>query len=241
MSYAWLIMRRELASYLRTPVGYVVGGVVLLIDGLFFNAFAVESRPKPSAEVLEAFFYFASGTTMVAAILLSMRLIAEERQRGSLVLLMASPAREADIVFGKFVASLLFLIFIIALTAYMPALVFIRGKVAIGHILCGYLGLVLLGGTALAIGLLGSSLTGNPLIAGVLSAAMLVVLLLGWLLAQISEPPASDWLRYAALWQSHFQPFQQGILQWRSVVYLLSLIYLSLTAAALALKGERWQ
>ncbi|MBI3178948.1 MAG: hypothetical protein HYZ27_04765, partial [Deltaproteobacteria bacterium] len=41
MSNVWWIMRRELGYYQRSPVGVIIIAVVLVIDGLLFNAFAV--------------------------------------------------------------------------------------------------------------------------------------------------------------------------------------------------------
>src|SRR5207245_273913 len=96
-----LIVRRELAAYYRSYLGYVIIAAVLLIDGLLFNAYAMGSSQKKSAEVLHDFFYFSSGTTMVASIFISMRLLAEERQTGTLPLLLSAPVTDAQIVLGK--------------------------------------------------------------------------------------------------------------------------------------------
>ena len=63
---ALLVARRDLASYMRSPAGYIIIAAVLLIDGLLFNVDALGGTAKKSAEVLERFFYFSSGTTMIA-------------------------------------------------------------------------------------------------------------------------------------------------------------------------------
>ena len=77
MNAMFLIAKRDLSTYFNSMWGYVVGAVVLLIDGLFFNAFALTSTPRLSFDVLRDFFYFSYGTTVIASILLTMRLIAE--------------------------------------------------------------------------------------------------------------------------------------------------------------------
>ena len=66
MSAIILIGRRELSAYLNTGWGYAIMSFVLLLDGLLFNAFALTDAPRYSAEVLEDFFYFSSGSTMIA-------------------------------------------------------------------------------------------------------------------------------------------------------------------------------
>ena len=110
MSTTLLIARRELAAYLRID------------DRLRHHrrrccwSTACSSTPsrsaapsKRSAEVLSQFFYFSSGTTMIASVFISMRLLAEERQTGTLALLYSSPVRDAEIVLGKFLSALAFL------------------------------------------------------------------------------------------------------------------------------------
>jgi len=236
-----LIARRELGSYFRTPGGYVIAAAVLLIDGLFFNSFAVGSEPRLSSRVLEDFFYFASGTTMIAAILLSMRLLAEERQTGTLVLLFTAPVRESEIVVAKFISALLFLSLLTLLSLYMPALIFVNGKVSIGHITAGYLGLILLGGACLALGVLGSALAKNQLLAAVISTAFVTLLLLCWLLAKITDPPLTAIVSYLALFNEHFQPFRRGILRVSDIVFFSSVIYLSLLASTRVLQSQRWR
>jgi ABC-2 type transport system permease protein len=79
MRNVWLIVRRELAAYVCTPSGYVIAASILLINGLLFNARAVGDSPRLSSDVLQQFLIDAGGTTMLAAVLFSMRLLAEER------------------------------------------------------------------------------------------------------------------------------------------------------------------
>ena len=186
---ALLVARRDLASYMRSPAGYIIIAAVLLIDGLLFNVDALGGPAKKSAEVLERFFYFSSGTTMIACVLLSMRLLAEERQTGTLTLLFTSPIREVEIVFGKYLSALALFAVMTLLTLYMPALIFVNGKVSLGHIASGYLGLLLLGSATLAIGTFGSALAKSQVLAAVITASIVVTMLLFWLVGQATDPP----------------------------------------------------
>ena len=56
MSTALLIARRELGGYFRSMTGYVIAGLVLLIDGLLFNAFVLSAGEMYSADVVANFF-----------------------------------------------------------------------------------------------------------------------------------------------------------------------------------------
>ena len=220
MSAALLIARRELAAYLRTMSGYIIAAAVLLVDGILFNAFALGAQQdKHSAEVLSDFFYFSSGTTMIAAVFLSMRLIAEERQNGTLVLLTSSPVYDRAIILGKFFSAFAFLAMVTLATAFMPALIMVNGKLSIGQVAAGYLGLLLLGGAALAIGTLGSALARSQVLAAILSGAMLAL----------------------ALWGRHFPPFQAGVINLRDVAYYLLVTYFALFTATRVLEARRWQ
>ncbi len=241
MKNVLLIMRRELASYLKSPMGYIIVAAVLCIDGLLFNAYALGGRAKLSSEVLELFFYFSSGTAMIASVFLSMRLIAEEKQTGTLALLYTSPVRDWEIVLGKFLSAYIFFALMTLLTIYMPLLIFVNGKVSLGHIAGGYLGLLLLGGASLAIGLFGSAVAKNQLVAVVITATMVVAMLLLWLVARVTEEPVRDVLSYMALHGKHFLNFQRGVLHSRDVIFYLSLIYVFLLLTSHVLSARRWR
>src|SRR5262245_23190982 len=145
MTATLLIARRELCAYFRSMTGYVIAGLVLLIDGLLFNAFVLSAGEMYSAEVLSNFFYISFGTTVIASVFISMRLIAEERQTGTLVLLTSSPVHDWEIVLGKYLSALAFLALMTLATVYMPGLIFLHGTISLGHMVAGYLGLRLLG------------------------------------------------------------------------------------------------
>jgi len=237
----FLLVRRELAAYLKSPMGYIIVAAVLCIDGLLFNAYALGGSPKFSSEVLSLFFYFSSGTTMIACIFLSMRQLAEERQTGTLTLLLTSPIKDHEIVVGKFLSAYLFFCLMILLTVYMPLLIFVNGKVSLGHITGGYLGLLLLGAATLSMGLFGSAVAKNQLVAVVLSGALVVALLLFWLLAKITEPPIRDVFSYMALHGKHFLNFQRGVLHSKDVFFYISLTYVFLVLSTHVLKARRWR
>ncbi len=241
MSATWLIARRELAAYLRSMTGYVIAAAVLTVDGILFNAFALGGPDKRSADVLSLFFYFSSGTTMIASIFLSMRLIAEEKQTGTLVLLTSSPVQDREIVLGKFLSGLAFLSIITLLTAFMPALIMVNGKIAFGHLAAGYLGLLLLGSATLAIGTFGSALARTQVLAAIVSGCLLVAMIVCWMLARVTDRPFSDLFVALALYQKHFPPFQAGVVHLRDVVYYVAVTYFALFAATRVVEARRWR
>src|SRR5262249_23248846 len=96
MTRALLLAKREIGSLLRSPVGYVVAAAALLIEGIYFYAFGLGEERLLSAGVLAMFFEGASGTTMILSALLAMRLLAAERESGTIVLLNTAPIREVE-------------------------------------------------------------------------------------------------------------------------------------------------
>jgi ABC-2 type transport system permease protein len=240
VSATWLIARRELASYLRTWTGYIIVALALVVDGILFNVRAVDGE-KRSAEVLRLFFENTSGLTMIASVFLSMRLLAEERQAGTLVLLTSSPIKDREIVIGKFLSGFLFLALMVLLTAFMPALVMLNGKISFGHLVAGYLGLLLLGSAAMAIGTFGSALARSQVVAAIFSGVMVLSMVLLWMVAQRTEHPLSGIFLTLALYQRHFPPFMVGVIHLRDIVYYLAVTYFALFAATRVVEARRWR
>ena len=243
MGATGVIFRREIGAYLRSPMGYVVAAVVLLLDGLLFYAQALgpAAGDRLSGQVLAGFFYNASGLTAVAAVALSIRLVAEERQSGTQVLLDTSPVKDWEIIVGKFLSALAFLAGITLATLYMPLMILVNGRVSLGQVAVGYLGLILLGASVLAIGLFATSLTRQQVLAAATAAVITGVLFLFWPLSQIVGPPLSRVFAALSIHGRHFSGFQSGLLHLRDVVYYLALTYVFLLAAVKVMEAKRWE
>jgi gliding motility-associated transport system permease protein len=240
MRNALLIAGRELRSYLRSPLGPIVAAAMLLTDGLLFQVGAMAGT-KLSAQVLADFFYYISGITMIGAIALSMRLIAHEREKGTLVLINTAPVRDSQIIVGKFLALFTFLFGVTVLTFYMPLLIFVNGRVSIGHILVGYLGILLLGAAATAIGLFASAFAKTQVISAVLGTAIIGVMILLWMAAKVADPPVNNFLLATALHHERQKSFMIGVLKLENIVFYLGVTYFFLLAAIKTLEARRWR
>jgi ABC-2 type transport system permease protein len=240
MSPIFLIARRELSSYLRSWTGYIIIAILLSICGLGFNSYILGGVDKRSSEVVSLFFFTASGFVAVASVFFTMRLIAEERQTGTVNLLYSAPITDAQIVLGKYISALAFLAIFLVLTLYMPLLVLVNGKVSVGHLATGYLGLLLLGSACIAIGTFGSSLARSQIIAVVITAALLVAMYCFYFLARVTDRPLNDILSNVAMYM-HFRPFSEGIVHMRDVVYYVAVTYFALFGATRVLEARRWR
>jgi ABC-2 type transport system permease protein len=213
-----------------------------LLDGLLFYAEALgpAAGTRLSAEVLARFFFNTSGLVAIAAVALSIRLLTEERQTGSMVLLDTSPVRDRDIILGKFLSAFVFLAALTLSTIYMPLLVLVNGRVSWGHLAVGYLGVLLLGAAVLSIGLFASALTRHKLMAAAVGAALTGLMFLFWQVALVIDPPLSRVFAGLAIHARHFSGFQIGVLHLRDVVYYLSVTYFFLLLSTKTLEARRW-
>jgi ABC-2 type transport system permease protein len=241
MRATFLIVRREMGAYLRSMTGYVIAALVLVIDGLLFQAFVMGGPDKLSSEVLSNFFYISSGTTIIASVFISMRLLAEERQTGTLVLLTSSPVHDWEIVLGKYLSAFIFLAMITLCSVYMPALIFVNGKVSPGHMVAGYVGLLLLGSASIAIGTFGSALARTQVLAAIFSGCIVVAMIICWLLGKVTERPLTEVFTAMALHGRHFPPFQAGQVHLRDVFYYLAVTYIALFGATRVMEARRWR
>ncbi len=243
MSHVGLIFSRELKAYLRSPLGYAAAAGVLLIDGIWFMARALggTEEKRLSATVLSEFFNGASGTTAILAIALAMRLVAAEEDAGTLVLLKTAPVSDWEVVLGKFLGVMAVILAVTGLTAYMPALILVNGKVSYQHVLVGYAGVMLLGGAVAAIGLFASALAKSQVVAAILGAVLVGAMYLWWLVAKIADPPVRDVLEELAIHHLRMRDFMTGVLRLENVVYYLAVAFFFLLASVKTLEARRWR
>lgn len=249
MRQALTIARREISAYFLSPISYLVLTLFLLVEGYSFWLFIelLNGRDTPHGAVLQ---YFFGGTflywlfVMFLVAVLTMRLVAEERSRGTLEPLLTAPVDEWEVIVGKYLGALTFwcalwaptLLYVLVLRSCAPA----GAAPDPGPILAGYLGTLLVGASALAIGLLFSALTKNQILAAVLTFVTLTLLLLVGALgdALVRSGPWAGVLDYINLFRQ-MDDFGRGIVDSRHVIYHLSLAALALFSATRALELKR--
>ena len=169
-----------------------------------------------------------------------MRLLAEEQKLGTIELLLTSPVRDWEVIVGKYLSSMVFLLAMIGFTLYYPLLLWIFGSPDSGPIYSGYLGLVLYSAAALSIGILTSTLTSNQIIAFVVAAG---ILLLMYFANTGTGGVESIWANLVTEigMRSHFNDFERGVIDTKHIVYFLSVTAFFLFLAIRALEFRRWR
>ncbi|MCC6749577.1 MAG: ABC transporter permease subunit [Deltaproteobacteria bacterium] len=230
------ICRRELGAYFNSPVAYIVVTVFLLASGyLFFSQVFLVGEAT-----LRDFFGISPLIFIFFAPAVTMRLIAEEKRSGTMELLITLPVKDWEVVVGKFLASLGLLGTAILLTLTYPLSLSTMGKLDWGAVTGGYLGLLLLGSTYLAIGLMASSWTRNQVVAFIISFAITFALYLSGKLLPLMPPSLAPIIEYVSL-DSHFNNIARGVIDTRDLVYYLSLVGACLFVATQSLESRRWR
>jgi ABC-2 type transport system permease protein len=235
-----ILFRRELGAYFKSPVGFIVAALFLFVLGILFQSQALGRGARLSAEVLREFFRWGSMVTGVAAIILSIRLLAEERQQQTIVLLNTSPIRDHEIVLGKFLAGLTFLSGIVLSSLYMPLLILVRGKISFSQVFVGYIGLILIGAAVLAIGLFASSIAKHQLLAAAVGAVVAIVMVLLYPMSMVLDEPFKGVFAELDLWAIHFTGFMNGVFNLKDVIYYLAVTYFFLLLATKTTEAKRW-
>jgi ABC-2 type transport system permease protein len=219
-------------------MAYVVMAVFLALSGTFFSLYLSGTNYFDTSIV--GFVQPGSILLLLFCAVLTMRLLAEERKLGTLELLLTAPVRDAEIVLGKFLASLGILLLVLTLTLYYTLLLAVFGDPDLGPIGTGYLGLVLLGAAALAIGIFASSLTANQILAAVLAGGILFGLwFVGSAARFVPEAPGKV-LAFVSL-SYHFTDFTRGVIDTRGIVYFANVTALFLFLATRSLETRRWR
>ena len=228
---------KEIQIYFSSPVAYIVALIFMALSGFFFVRDL--GNPFPEAS-LSNFFQGATFLLIPLAPALTMRLLAEEQKLGTIELLLTSPVRDWEVILGKYLASFVFLLFLLALTSYYVILLLVFATPDPGPIYSGYIGLILYGMAALAVGILTSTLTSNQIIAAVVGTGILIVL---YATSFIGDVVTGVWATiFNQLgFTSHFNDFDRGIIDSTHVVYFVTVTALFLFPSIRALESRRWR
>ena len=240
MKSVLLIARRELVGYFHSFYGWAILALMLMLDGLFFNAYTLGGA-RSSSEVISLFFYTNFGVTLAASVFVTMRSFAAEREARTLVLLQTSPASDWEVVLGKYIGAYGFVLVTVLAALYLPLMVYFKGGLPWGQVAAGYLGILLCAGLSAAIGIFGSTLAPNQLLAGVIAGFLVTLQVLFWLLSGVTDAPFDGVFSYLDLYQRHFEPFQDGAVHLRTLVYAPSAAFLFLLGSVRVLQSTRWR
>lgn len=236
MSKIWAIASRELRSYFVSPLAYVVAAFFMLVAGYLFSLILYHTKQAS----LQPLFSNLAVMFLLITPALTMRLLADERRTGTIELLMTSPIRDRDLVLGKYLACVIYLAFLLALTLLYPAILAYAADPDWAPIWTGYLGTFLLGCSFMALGVLASSLTSNMIIAAMITFALSLVV---WLLpsaGQMFGGTANDVMTYLSV-MNHQENLGRGVLDTSDLLFYLSFIAACLFMTIRSVETYHWR
>lgn len=243
-----LLALRELRSLFAQPATWWILALLQAVFAWFFLARTeyfleiqaqlaqLANPPGVTVTVAIPLFNILSLLLMVITPLFTMRLIAEERRNQTLTLLLSSPVSSAQIVLGKFVGLMGFLLLLMSTTPLMLLSLQLGTTLDFGLLCSNLFGLILLASCYAAVGLYVSSLTAQPIIAAITT---LGVLLGSWLADMSSSALDSPWHQISPLY--HFQNFSNGLLDTGDASFFVLVSGVCLLLAMQRLNAHRLQ
>jgi len=248
MRNVWTVAKREFNLYFVSPIAYVVAFAFLLVLGLVFFVivnFALlgqwgSGAPTP-ADITNNFFSMI--LLLAACAVLTMRLFAEEQRSGTIELLLTAPVREWELVTGKWLAALGYMVLLLLATGVYAIILnhYTSPGLDLGTTFTTYLGLLLMIAAMLAVGVFASTLFNNQIAAFFVT---LVVLLVFWLIQYPfqGQTGALATVANALSFYAHFSNnFVTGVLDLSDVMYFVSAVILFLFLATRAVESRRWR
>jgi ABC-2 type transport system permease protein len=168
-------LKKELLSYVCSPVSYLIAVLFYLWRGLEVTQTArLYALYQADQDLFPSACYDLPSTFWMVVLVpgtLTMRCFAEERRTGSIETLMTAPVRDAEVVLGKWLAAVAFYALLwlptVVLLWCLRSAPFLGTDLAFGPVFAAYLGMFLLSAMLMAFGCFASSLTDNLLLAAI--------------------------------------------------------------------------
>jgi ABC-2 type transport system permease protein len=230
----WVIARRELGAMFLSPMAWIILAVIQTILGYMFltnldNYFLLQPQlmqlantPGVTDVVITPLMQVAAIILLMVMPLMTMRSIADEKRNRTLSLLISAPLGMTEIVLGKFLGLVLFIVILVSMLMLMPLSLYLGTSPDTGKLLSIYLGMLLLLASFAAIGLYLSSLTENQTIAAISTFGVLLMLwIIDWIGSSVSN--GQSILTYLSILKHH-QAMLEGVFRSSDIAYYLLLI-----------------
>jgi len=260
MRNIWTIAKREYDHYFISPIAYVVAFAILLAIGVVFginffyyaqNAFQNPGGVPDLSPVTGVFVFLLVLSTPA----LTMRLISDEARMGTLELLLTAPLRDSELVIGKWLGGMLYILSLVAVTLIYPLMLngikigsftllhgFVSPGIDMNVMLSSYLGVILIAGVFLALGTGISAMFTNQIAS--FFGTLILFVFLWWLVgfpANVITGSGADLFRYLDMKTHFYGALSDGIINLADIVYYVSLIALGLFTGTVAVEMRRWK
>ncbi len=231
------IFRKEVSASFKSPMAYVFLVFFALFNGYFFtNTFFLFNQSD-----MRALFNIVPMVYLFFVPVVTMSLIARENNLGTSEVLATLPIQDYELVVGKYLSALVLVFAGLAFTlVHVLTLLSVGTNIDYGTVICGYIGLALVGGFYAALGTFSSSLTDNQVVAFIIAAVFVLVFYLLDKLLLFMPTSLTGAIQFMAV-DYHLSNMRRGVIDSRNLVYFGSLIWLFLAMTVRVVEMRKWR
>jgi ABC-2 type transport system permease protein len=235
------ILLREIKSFFGSPIGYLVIGLFLILNGLFLWVFEGDYNILNTGFAdLTPFFTLAPWIFIFLIPAVTMRSFSDEKKQGTLELLLTKPLSIWQIVNGKFLAAVVLIVMAIIPTFIYVAVIYNlgmpEGNIDMGSTIGSYFGLLFLIASYCAIGIFSSTLSDNQIVAFIIAVFVSFFFYFGFEGIASLLPSYADAIATVGM-QDHFKSMSRGVIDTRDILYFVSVTLLFLSFTVYKLKS----
>lgn len=242
----YTLLKKEISGFFSSLTGYIVIIVFLIINSLFMWIFPGSTNVLDSGyATLDTLFTIAPWVFLFLAPAVTMRMFADEKKSGTIELLLTRPISDFQIIFAKYLAGLILVLFSI-----LPTLIYFYsvyrlgnpvGNIDTGGTWGSFIGLFFLAGIYVAIGVLSSSFTENQIVAFIVGMLLCFIAYIGFdYLSELTALKSIDGFVINLGINEHYKSMSRGVIDSRDMIYFISVIAFFLLITKTILQSRKW-
>lgn len=231
---SFIILKKELKHIFLSPIAYIFSAIFLAVSGIyFFSRFFIISQNDMRD-------YFSILPVILSLIIppITMGLLSSEFSSGSYELIITQSVSTLEIIIGKFLSAVIFMLFALLPTIMYPITLLFLGRLDLGPVIGGYIGSVFLISALCAIGIFASSITKNQIIALIVALAITIFFNVFLKLISLLFPSLTNVMDFIS-GDYHFNSIARGVLDLRDIIYFLSITTVFLYLSNIVLENRK--
>lgn len=242
----YTLFKKEINGFFSSLTGYIVIIVFLLANSLFMWVFPGEFNVLDSGYAnIDTLFIIAPWIFLFLVPAVTMRLFADEKKTGTIELLLTRPLTDLQIIFAKYSAGLVLVLF-----SLLPSLIYFisvyklgnpPGNIDTGGTWGSYIGLFFLASVYVSIGIFASSITENQIIAFIVAMAVSFLFFIGFeSISSLGAFEKFDALIISLGINDHYRAMSRGVIDTRDIIYFISIIVVFIFFTKIVLESRKW-
>lgn len=239
------ILIKELNSFFSSPIGYLVIGVYLVINGLFLWVFKGEFNILHAGFAdLNSYFFLAPWIFIFLIPAITMRSFSEEINTGTIEIITTKPITNWEIILGKYLGAL-----ILVILAIIPTLIYVYsifqlgnpvGNIEFGTTFGSFVGLLFLASAYTAIGVFSSTISKNQIVSFIIAVIISFFLFYGFeAISKLNLVGNFDYALKSFGMSEHFNSISKGVIDTRDLIYFISVTAIFLIFTHFRIHNEK--